>query len=73
MVIFGDYSILITIDRPEWLYGDPTIDHLKINAESFFFFLILHRIYIVLPGFVDGLFFSIQNNDLVINKSFWHN
>ena len=70
MVIFGDYSILITIDRPEWLYGDPTIDHLKINAESFFFFLILHRIYIVLPGFVDGLFFSIQNNDLVINKSF---
>ena len=72
MVIFGDYSILITIDRPECLYGDPTIDHLKINTESFFFFFfwILHRIYIVLPGFVDGLFFSIQHNDLVINKSF---
>ena len=51
----------IDCDRPNWLYGDPTIEHENVKARVFFIFLILLIVKLVTHGYLfSELFFPIH-------------
>ena len=66
LLFYGDLLIVIVINCPKLLYGDPTVNQSNENAGSFLFFWFCNTFTSV---FITNLFFPIQNEDVLINKS----